>query len=59
MQDAQAEISHWKEFDQLLVNDDFDTALEELRAIINDHRNNKPHITNKAYEHLAQELGNR
>ncbi|NOR19282.1 MAG: guanylate kinase [Xanthomonadales bacterium] len=59
MQDAQAEISHWKEFDQLLVNDDFNTALEELRAIINDHRSNKPLITNKAYEHLAQELGNR
>ncbi len=59
MQDAQAEISHWQEFDKLVVNDDFDTALEELHAIINDHRNNKPHIKNKAYEHLAQQLGNR
>ena len=40
MRDAQAEISHWAEFDHLVVNDDFNTALEELLAIINDHRNN-------------------
>lgn len=59
MKDSQTEISHWQEFDQLVVNDDFDTALEELHAIINDHRNNKPHIKNKAYARLAQQLGNR
>ena len=59
MQDAQAEISHWQEFDQLVVNDVFDTALEELQTIISDHRSNKTHIKNKAYEHLAQRLGNR
>ena len=59
MRDAQAEISHWAEFDQLLVNDDFEAALAELHAIIDDHRNNKPHLKNKAHEHLAQRLGNR
>jgi len=59
MQDAQAEISHWQEFDQLVVNDVFDTALEELQTIISDHRGNKTHIKNKAYGHLAQQLGNR
>jgi len=59
MQDARAEISHWQEFDQLVVNDDFDTALEELQVIINDHRSNNKHIKNKAYEHLAQQLGKR
>ena len=57
MRDAQAEISHWAEFDQLVVNDDFDTALEELHAIINDHRKQSPHKVNKNYQHLAQQLG--
>jgi len=59
MRDAQAEISHWAEFDQLVVNDDYDTALEELLAIINDHRTLKPHLVNKDYQHLAQQLGSR
>jgi guanylate kinase len=57
MRDAQAEISHWAEFDHLVVNDDFETALEELLVIINDHRIQKPHPVNKAYQLLAQELG--
>jgi len=57
MRDAQAEISHWAEFDQLLVNDDFDTALEELLTIINDHRTQQPRKVNKVYQHLAQKLG--
>ena len=57
MRDAQAEISHWAEFDQLVVNDDFNMALEELLAIINDHRIDKPHQVNKDYQHLAQRLG--
>jgi guanylate kinase len=57
MRDARAEISHWAEFDQLVVNDDFDTALEELRAIINDYRARKPRAVNKNYQRLAQELG--
>jgi guanylate kinase len=57
MRDAQAEISHWAEFDQLVVNDHFDTALEELLAIINDHRKQRPHKVNKNYQRLAQELG--
>jgi guanylate kinase len=57
MQDAQAEISHWAEFDQLVVNDNFDTALKELLAIINDHRNRIPHKVNKNHQLLAQRLG--
>jgi guanylate kinase len=59
MRDARSEISHWNEFDQLVVNNYFDTALEELLAIINDHRNNKPHKINKDYQILAQQLGKR
>jgi len=59
MRDAQAEISHWAEFDQLVVNDEFDTALEELLAIINDHRIQRPHRVNEDYQHLAEQLGKR
>jgi len=33
MQDAVSEIEHYEEFDYLLVNDDFETALNELSAI--------------------------
>lgn len=38
MQDAESEMSHYAEFDYLVINDDFDTALEELRAIITSNR---------------------
>ena len=34
MKDAVAEISHYHEFDYLVINDNFDEALEELRAIV-------------------------
>jgi guanylate kinase len=57
MRDAQAEISHWAEFDYLVVNDDFDTALGEIQAIIYDHRDRKPHKVNKNHQLLAQQLG--
>ena len=57
MRDARAEISHWAEFDHLVVNDDFETALEELLAIINDHRIQQPRQVNKDYQLLAQQLG--
>jgi len=57
MRDARAEISHWAEFDYLVVNNKFDTALEELHTIIKDHRKQRPHKENKNYQFLAQELG--
>ena len=34
MQDAVAEMSHYAEYDYLVVNDDFETALQEIRGII-------------------------
>ncbi len=34
MQDACNELSHYAEFDYLIVNDDFDKAAEELKAIV-------------------------
>jgi guanylate kinase len=33
MRDATNENSHWDEYDYLVVNDDFDTALAELRTL--------------------------
>lgn len=34
MRDAENEMSHYVEFDYLIINDDFDLALEQLKAII-------------------------
>lgn len=34
MRDAVSEMSHYREFDYLVFNDDFDQALQELRSII-------------------------
>jgi guanylate kinase len=33
MRDALAELSHWPEFDYLVVNDDFERALDDLLAV--------------------------
>lgn len=37
MAEAKEEISHYSEADYVVVNDDFDSALEDLRAIIRSH----------------------
>lgn len=39
MRDAQSETSHYSEYDYLVVNDDFDTALWELQSIVQARRN--------------------
>jgi guanylate kinase len=59
MRDAQAEISHWAEFDHLVVNDNFDSALEELSEIVNDQRGHRLHKVNINHQLLAQQLGRR
>lgn len=38
MKKAQDEIKHYNEFDYLVVNDDFDTALRQITEIVNSHR---------------------
>ncbi len=38
MRDAENEMSHYGEFDYLIVNDDFNMALEELAAILTSNR---------------------
>jgi len=38
MRDAESEMSHYGEFDYLIVNDDFNMALEEMSAILISNR---------------------
>lgn len=38
MRDAIAEMSHYAEYDYLIVNDDFDLALDQMKAIITAQR---------------------
>jgi len=38
MSQAKAECSHYQEFDYIIVNDDFDTALKELTIIVENQR---------------------
>ena len=38
MRDARSEMSHFNEYDYLVFNDDFETALSELKAIVQTRR---------------------
>ena len=40
MQNSEREMSHFNEFGYLIINDQFDSALNNLKAIINDFGNN-------------------
>jgi guanylate kinase len=37
LRDAVGDMSHWKEFDYVVVNDDFERALEDLTRIVDSH----------------------
>ena len=37
LRDAVGDMSHWKEFDYIVVNDDFERALEDLTRIVDSH----------------------
>ena len=39
MEKAQSEMSHYNEYDYLIINDDFDTATQEFSAIVRALRN--------------------
>lgn len=58
MLDAKAEISHWDEFDFLIINDDFDKALEDLRSIIRHGKLKSPCQEEQKREILAELLEN-
>ena len=57
MRDAQAEISHWNEFDFLIINDNFDEALSDLQAIVRTGKSNRPVTGRQRREILAELLG--
>ena len=55
MNKARAEISHWSEFDYLIINDDFDEALKDLQSIVRHGKLNRPG-SRKLYNNLLAEL---
>ena len=55
MQDAVNEMSHYAEFDFLVINDDFEQALTELKAIVTSNRLQQSRQAQK-HETLLQEL---
>ncbi len=57
MRDAEAEISHYPEYDYLVVNDGFEQALEELRAVIMAHRLREGRQSSLLQEMLQALLG--
>ncbi len=57
MRDARTEISHWSEFDFLIINDNFDEALSDLRSIIRDGELSRPVDNRQRREILAELLG--
>ena len=59
MRDAQAEISHWDEFDFLIINDKFDEALGKLHSIIRSGSLRQPYDQKQYGEILAELLGTR
>lgn len=50
MHDARNELSHYPEYDYLVINDDFATALDDLRAIVRSERLRQPR---QAMRHVA------
>jgi guanylate kinase len=36
LRDAAQDLTHWAEFDYVVINDQFDAALEDLRAVVED-----------------------
>ena len=57
MRDARAEISHWNEFDHLIVNDRFEKALADLSSIIRSGQAPRERGERSNAEILAELLG--
>lgn len=57
MQEAISEMSHYVEFDYLVINDDFDEARDNLAAIIRGNRMLHEHQQQKHGDLLARLLG--
>lgn len=59
MQAAAAEMSHWHEYDYVIVNDVFDTAVEDLVALLRAARLRQRQAADGPVGELAEALGNR
>ena len=57
MADARTELLHHTEYDYLIINDDFDVALAELRAIVTSERLREPRQRARHRDALAAMLG--
>mgnify|MGYP001823962136 FL=1 len=57
MADARNELSHYPEYDYLVINDDFATALAELRCLVTAERLREPRQSARFTEALADMLG--
>jgi len=57
MADARSELSHFPEYEYLVINDDFDTALADLQAIFRAERLREPRQADAAARSLAKMLG--
>ena len=57
MRDAQSEISHWSEFDFIIINDVFDEALADMQSIIRHRKLKRPENEVQSREILAELLG--
>jgi len=58
MQQARAEIAHFAEFDFLVINDNFDEALDDLHSIVRHHRLNRSGQEERINALLAELLEN-
>lgn len=56
MRDARSEISHWDEFDYLVINDDFEAALHDLHSIVRTGKPARENLEAKTHEILADFL---
>ena len=57
MRDARSEISHWDEFDHVVINDDFEAALVDLHAIVRKGSPLRQNQQQRTEEILADFLG--
>lgn len=57
MDDARSELSHFLEYDYLVINDDFATALDDLRAVFRAERLREPRQAAAAASALTEMLG--
>ena len=60
LRDAVGDMGHWHEFDYVVVNDNFPTALADLQAVVRGHgetqRGDRPELTPLVQELLSNSL---